>query len=139
MIVDTSALVAVWRDEAHAAQILDVLVTASTRAISAASLVEVYCVLDDRGDPAERHRLDRFLDELGVDVPPFTSRQADLARQAYRDYGRGSGHPAALNFGDCFSYALAAERAESLLFVGQDFIHTDIEPAWLPTDSGQPD
>ncbi|MDR1442320.1 MAG: type II toxin-antitoxin system VapC family toxin [Bifidobacteriaceae bacterium] len=139
MIVDTSALVAVWRDEAHAAEILDALVTANTRVISAASLVEVYCVLDDRRDPAERRRLDRFLDELGVDVPPFTSRQADLARQAYRDYGRGSGHSAALNFGDCFSYALAAERAEPLLFVGQDFTHTDIRPAWLPADNDRPD
>lgn len=132
MIVDTSALAAIWWDEPCAAELLAVLRSSPATLISAPTLLELYCVIDSRCDPALRRRLDEFLDGADIAVAEFTERQARIARQAYRDYGRGSGHRAGLNFGDCFSYALAADRREPLLFVGQRFIHTDLTPAWLP-------
>ena len=81
------------------------------------------------GTPSRGVGLDELIADNGIEVVAFTAEQAKIARQAYRDYGRGSGHPANLNFGDCFSYALAAERREPLLFVGDDFGHTDIRSA----------
>lgn len=72
---------------------------------------------------------DDFLGELSVIIAPVTAEQARLAREAYRRFGRGSGHPARLNFGDCFAYALAKVLDDPLLFIGNDFIHTDIRPA----------
>ncbi len=74
-------------------------------------------------------RLDRVLELLDVELVAFTPRQASIARESYRVYGRGSGHRAGLNFGDCFAYALAAETGEPLLFVGDDFTHTDVRAA----------
>ena len=83
----------------------------------------------DREIPFARVDSTRCWSSFGIEVVPVTDEQARIARQAYRDYGRGSGHPANLNFGDCFSYALAAERREPLLYVGDDFGHTDIRSA----------
>ena len=71
-------------------------------------------------------RLDTTLTKLGIEIVPVTAEQARLARQAYRDFGKGSGHPAKLNFGDCFAYALAAERGEPLLYKGDDFAHAGL-------------
>jgi ribonuclease VapC len=74
-------------------------------------------------------QLDDVIDEIGIVIEPVTVEQAKIARQAYRDYGKGSGHPANLNFGDCFSYALAREKREPMLWKGDDFGHTDLRPA----------
>ena len=97
--------------------------------MSAATFVEACIVVDANRDPVLSRRLDDLLRVAGVVVEPVTREQADIARAAYRDFGRGSGHPAGLNFGDCFSYALARVTAEPLLFKGDDFSHTDVIPA----------
>ncbi len=126
MIVDSSALIAVIQGEPFAAAILDALETADRPAISAATLVEASVVADGPRDPVRSSRFDDFIDALDLEVVPLTAAQAAIARQAYRDFGRGSGHPARLNLGDCFSYAVASERDEPLLYVGEDFDQTDI-------------
>jgi ribonuclease VapC len=97
--------------------------------MSAATLVELHCVADRRDSPAESLRVDALLAKLRIQIIPFDAVQAELARAAYRIYGKGSGSPARLNLGDCFSYALAARTGEPLLFVGDDFTHTDLTPA----------
>src|SRR5680860_882626 len=107
----------------------ELIATAGERRMSAATYVEVAAVIDGARDPVISRRLDELLAEAGIEILPVTGSQAGIARQAYRDFGRGSGHPAKLNFGDCFAYALAADRGEPLLFKGEYFIRTDIEPA----------
>ena len=92
--------------------------------MSAASYLESGVVLDSRRDPVLSRSLDDFLE-----IEPVTAEQARIAREAYRDFGKGSGHPAQLNFGDCFAYALAKSTDEPLLFVGLDFSHTDVTAA----------
>ena len=96
---------------------------------AAPTMVELGCVIEQRLGPAGRMKVQRILDLLDVEIVPFTAEHADLARQALRDFGRLSGGPARLNLGDSFSYALAAHAAEPLLFVGDDFTHTDLTPA----------
>ncbi|WP_370618076.1 type II toxin-antitoxin system VapC family toxin [Mumia sp. Pv 4-285] len=132
MIVDTSAIVAILLDEPGAEALSSALLSAIEPTMSAATLVELYAVVDRRSTPQQRRRLDRLLDAYGIAVVPFTPAQAVIARDAYRDFGRGSGHAARLNLGDCFAYALATDAAKPLLFVGDDFRHTDIEPALAP-------
>ncbi len=128
MIVDTSALAAVVFRESTAEQIHTVLVDSPQNRMSAASYVELGVVADSRLGPEDRHRVDRLLTTYGIAVEPVTVEQAFVAREAYRDFGRGSGHPARLNYGDVFSYALASVTGEPLLFVGDDFTHTDVVP-----------
>ncbi|RLV49830.1 type II toxin-antitoxin system VapC family toxin [Nocardioides mangrovicus] len=127
MIVDSSAIVAMARDEPECDVFAAALLGSRAR-MSAASLAECGIVLDAQG-PATRQRLDELLDELQIDVAPFTAEQARIARFAYRRYGKGSGSPARLNLGDCFSYALASVAGEPLLFKGENFTHTDVLPA----------
>ncbi len=129
MIVDTSALVAILRAEEDADRFIDALASADRPRLSAATLVETAVVVDAAGDPVLSRRLDELIDAAELHVEPLTEEQARVARQAYRDFGRGSGHPARLDLGDCFSYALAAVLAEPLLFKGDDFTHTDLAPA----------
>ena len=129
MIVDTSALVAIFLGEPGYEGLLDVLLAEESVEIASPTLVELYAVLDRRSAPEDRRRLDALLEALGIRVAPFSEEHARLAREAYRDFGRGSGHAARLNLGDCFTYALAAERREPLLFVGEDFARTDVRPA----------
>ena len=86
-------------------------------------------MIDESRDPVARRRFDDLLREAGISVEPVTEEQARLAREAYRDFGRGSGHPAKLNFGDCFAYALAKAMDEPLLFKGEDFSRTDVASA----------
>ncbi|WP_447944022.1 type II toxin-antitoxin system VapC family toxin [Microbacterium aurum] len=86
-------------------------------------------MIDGTRDPVRVTRFEELLASLELDVAPLTAAQATIARQAYRDYGRDSGHPARLNLGDCFSYALAKERGEPLLYIGDDFARTDIASA----------
>lgn len=97
--------------------------------MSAASYLETAIVLDSRRDVVLSRRLDELLVDLAIRIEPVTAAQAMVAREAYRDFGKGSGHPAGLNFGDCLTYGLAKDRREPLLFKGNDFVHTDIESA----------
>lgn len=129
MILDASAIVAIAQDEPHAPELLDALRRAASISVSAATLLEASIVIDGRRNPRGIRRFEQFLDSIQFEVVPFDEVQFRIARQAYRDYGRGSGHQANLNFGDCFSYALATEQSEPLLYVGDDFVHTDIRSA----------
>ena len=97
--------------------------------MSAANYVEAGIAVDASGRIAAAREFDDLLAALGIVVRPVTDAQARLARDAYRTYGKASGHPARLNFGDCFAYALAVDRGERLLFVGDDFTHTDVRVA----------
>jgi ribonuclease VapC len=127
VIIDTSAIVAVIRGEPEADVFRDWIVRAPVRRMSAASYVEVSAVIDGRRNPMLSAALDQLIREMRVEITPFTARQAAIAREAYQRFGRGSGHPARLNMGDCFSYALARDLGEPLLFKGEDFALTDIE------------
>lgn len=129
MIIDTSALLAILRDEPEAAAYADAIQAAGTRRVSAVSFVEAAAVIDSSRDPVASRGLDDLLQEAQIGIEPVTETQARIAREAYRDFGRGSGHPARLNFGDCFAYALAKAVREPLLFKGKDFTHTDVRPA----------
>ena len=129
MIVDSSALVAILRNEPDAAVYSAAIENARECRISAATFVETAIVIDVSRDPIASRRLDDLMREAQIVIEAVTEEQAYVARQAYRDYGRGSGHPARLNFGDCFAYALARATGEPLLFKGGDFRHTDIAPA----------
>lgn len=104
----------------------EALASAPTRVMSTATRVELAAVLARRLAPAVARRAERLLDRAQVEIVAFDGRQGEIAADAYRLFGRGSGHPAGLNMGDCFSYALAIARDEPLLFVGDDFVHTDV-------------
>lgn len=129
MIVDTSAIVAIALDEPQRNRLVDVLLDAVEPKISAATIVEIGAVLVRRLAPEDFRRIERLIDQLGVQTVPFDSEQAASATRAYREFGRGSGHPAGLNLGDCYSYALADVTGEPLLYVGDDFSHTDVVAA----------
>jgi ribonuclease VapC len=129
VIIDTSAIVAILKDEPEGNVFTDLLLASSPASISAACYVEAAVVIDGMGDPVTSGRLDQLLAVLGVTIVDLNVDQARFARAAYRDFGRGSGHPARLNLGDCFSYALAKATGEPLLFTGDDFGHTDLTPA----------
>jgi ribonuclease VapC len=133
VIVDTSALIAILRDESTAEACAAAIEAASIRRISAANYLEAAVVMDASRDPVVSRRFDDLVQAAELVIEPVTESQAKTARAAYRDYGKGSGHPAQLNFGDCFAYALARETGESLLFVGADFGHTDVDAVPLRT------
>jgi ribonuclease VapC len=126
MIIDTSAIIAILRDEPEAAFCAQAIADASSRHVSAVNYVEAAVVIDASGDPIANRRVDEFFKIAQISIEPVTAADAQIAREAYRDFGKGSGHPAKLNFGDCFSYALARSRREPLLFKGNDFAHTDV-------------
>jgi ribonuclease VapC len=126
VIVDASALVAILRDEPDAAVFAQAIEHAPVRRISAAGFVEAAAVIDAARDPVVSRRLDEILSVAAIQIEPVTEAHARIAREAYRDFGKGSGHPARLNFGDCFAYALAKTSGEPLLCKGDDFIHTDL-------------
>ena len=127
MIVDSSAIIAILRNEPDAAAMAEALQAAPVRRISAVTYVEAAVVADSDQNPLLSRRFDGLVRDAQMLVEPVTARQAELARQAYRDFGKGR-HKAGLNLGDCFAYALAKEMDEALLFKGDDFRHTDIEP-----------
>jgi len=129
MIVDSSAMVAVIKRESDWEKFAGAMDGAGTLGISAASYLETAIVVDSLRDPVHSAKLDDLLLDMKMTVEPVTAEQARIAREAYRNYGKGSGHRAQLNFGDCFAYALARVRREPLLFKGDDFIHTDVRPA----------
>ncbi len=129
MILDPSAIVAILEEEADYVTLVSRLSQSRKNRISAASYFEASIVIDARRNPILSGRLDELLGTHKVIIESVTEAQARIARQAYRDYGRGSGHPAALNFGDCFAYALAKDLAEPLLYKGDDFSRTDVRSA----------
>ena len=130
MIIDTSALIAVLRAEPDAPRFANALGRQSEpKKLSAANFLEAAIVIDGSRDPIASRRLDDLIAKSGVSIEPVTKEHAQIARAAYRDFGKGSGHPAGLNFGDCFAYALARASGEPLLFKGEDFSKTDIVPA----------
>ncbi len=134
MIVDTSALVAIIRLEADGPLYEVALEVSPVNRISAGTYVELSIVIDRAHDPLVSRRLDEILTEGRFIIEPVTATQARIAREAYRDFGKGSGHRAGLNFGDCFAYALAREIDEPLLFKGDDFRHTDIPFVGRPAE-----
>jgi len=125
MIVDTSAVLAILFAEEDAARFAKAIAGADTRIISAANYLEAAIVVDNQAGAASGRQLDAFLSRAEFHVESVTRRHADLARQAYLDFGKGN-HPAGLNFGDCFSYALAKATGDPLLYKGDDFARTDI-------------
>ncbi len=131
MIVDSSALLAILRAEPEALECARAIESAAKRRVSAANFLETAIVIDGSRDPVASGRFDDLLREAAFVIEPVTEEQARIARAAYRDFGKGSGHPAQLNFGDCFAYALAKVTGEPLLFKGRDFTHTDLAPAIL--------
>jgi ribonuclease VapC len=129
MIVDTSAIVAILRYEPEAEFFANAIAAAKIRRVSAVNYVEAAAVIDGSRNPVASRRFDDFFREASISVEAVTAKQAGIAREAYKDFGKGSGHPAQLNFGDCFAYALAKAMSEPILFKGQDFTFTDLTPA----------
>jgi ribonuclease VapC len=129
MIVDTSALLAILKYEKDWREFATAIRDARTRRISAANYVETAAVVDSLKDPITSRQFDELIRQSGIKIETVTEQQAVIARSAYRDFGKSSGHPARLNFGDCFAYALAKQSNEPLLFKGNDFAKTDVIPA----------
>ncbi|MEX2195794.1 MAG: type II toxin-antitoxin system VapC family toxin [Thermoleophilaceae bacterium] len=134
MVIDTSALVAVLFDEPERRTFTEAMEVDSRRLISAGTLIEASILVEARRGEAAGRELDLLLHRADVAVVPVDAEQAELARDAWRRYGKGR-HPAGLNFGDCFAYALAAVTGEPLLFKGQDFPQTGIPAAVGPRRS----
>jgi ribonuclease VapC len=131
VIIDSSALMAIVNDEPGADRLLRAASAATCR-MSVATWLEVSIVADARS-AAHGERLDRIIDTLEIEIVPVSTREGEVARVAYRRYGRGSGSAAQLNFGDCFAYALSVTTGEPLLFSGGDFAETDVAGALPPT------
>ena len=134
MIVDTSAIIAILRGEPDGDRYGAALAGASRPRMSAGSYLEAAVVVDANRDPVLSGRFDDLLGAARVEIEPVTVEHAQLARHAYRSFGKGSGHAAGLNFGDCFAYALARATGEPLLFKGDDFTHTDVASVTLPPE-----
>ena len=125
MIVDTSALLAILFGERDAALYAQALASSDVRHISAANLLEAAIVVDSQLGPSAGRQLDALVERAEIEVVPVTLEHVRVARQAYLDFGKGN-HPAGLNFGDCFAYALAKVTGEPLFYKGDDFAKTDI-------------
>lgn len=132
MIVDSSAVIAIVRQEQDGPAFAGVIASASVARVSAANLLELSIVIDGFRDATISGLLDAVLSSSAIIIEPFTERQVGIAREAYRRFGKGTGHPARLNMGDCFAYALARDLGEPLLFKGDDFTLTDIELVTTP-------
>jgi len=128
MIVDSSAIIAILRREEDAERFVHALEAAESPRMSAANYVEVSIVAEAETQGSGSSQLDSLLRVTGIAIEPVTVEQAHIARQAWTDFGKGR-HPAKLNFGDCFAYALAKATGEPLLFKGDDFHRTDVIPA----------
>lgn len=128
MIVDTSAVVAILFRESDAGRYEEAMAAAPHCRMSVVSFVEAAMVIESRDGPARGESLDVLIDEASIELMPMTAEHAYAARRAWRRFGKGN-HPAGLNFGDCFAYALAETTGEPLLFKGGDFALTDVEDA----------
>lgn len=132
IVVDTSAIVSIFLKEGDAQLFADAMQSADGVAFSAGSCLELSIVLRARLPLSDLDdRIDFFISSGNISVESVTAEQARIARDAHARFGKGSGHPAQLNFGDCFSYALAKALNAPLLFKGKDFAHTDIRPALI--------
>ena len=128
MIIDTSAVLAILFQESDRAEFALKIKHGNPRLMSAATLLEAAMVVEGRGGAAAGADLESFLRSAEIELVPVTLEQTETARVAWRRFGKGN-HPARLNFGDCFSYALSKTTGEPLLFKGDDFAQTDIQPA----------
>ena len=128
MIIDTSAILAILFEEDDAELYARAITSADSCRISAATFVEAGGVIDTQTKDKGSRQFDAFIRRAGITIEPVSEEQAHIARQAYADFGKGR-HPAGLNFGDCFAYALAKVVGEPLLFKGNDFGKTDVVPA----------
>jgi len=128
MIIDTSAILAILQNEEERRRFNEAIEAAATVRMATATFVETSIVIESRFGAAGLRNLDRFIESAGIELVPVDMKQAKAARVAFSTYGKGR-HPAKLNFGDCFSYALSWVLGETLLFKGDDFSQTDIIPA----------
>lgn len=128
MVIDTSAIIAILLDEPTVGRIADAIASASVRLLSATNLVEASIAVERRTGDSGGRELDLLIYWTGIEIVPVDQDQAELARVAWRRFGKGRDR-AGLNYGDCFAYALAKSRRVPLLFVGNDFSYTDVEPA----------
>jgi ribonuclease VapC len=126
MVIDTSALVAILQNEPERRQFNEAIEAAEVRSMSTASFVETSIILESRFGADGVRDLDLFIGKAQIALAPVDADHAHLARDGFRKYGKGR-HPAGLNYGDCFSYALARSQDEPLLFKGKDFSKTDVE------------
>jgi len=138
MVIDSSAIVAVLLNEKNAAQIAHAIEAASQRLLSSANLLETSIVIESRKGAAGGRELDLLLYRAAIEVVAVDQDQAETARVAWRRFGKGR-HPAGLNYGDCFAYALAKSRGLPLLFQGDDFSQTDIDTVPLQPEPMQPE
>jgi ribonuclease VapC len=127
MVIDTSAVLAWLKNEPERNRIVTALERYSICRISAVSVLEAHIVIQAREHPDMIEKLQRFLQEIEAITVPFDDQQAHIAYKAFKRYGKGQGHPAQLNFGDCAVYALASVLDEPLLFIGNDFSQTDLK------------
>jgi len=125
MVIDTSALLAIFLAEAERTTFLDLILQAGKRLISAANVLETGIVLETRRGESAGREFDLFVVRTNLEIVPVDAEQIEIARSAWRSFGKGR-HPAALNFGDCFAYALARASGEPILAKGQNFALTDI-------------
>ncbi len=128
MVIDTSALLAIFLDEGERRAYSEAIAAAASRVMSVATFVEISIVIEARFGAEGLRDLDLFIDRAGIEIADVDLEQGKVARRAFSRYGKGR-HPAGLNYGDCFSYALAITRGESLLYKGEDFARTDAVPA----------
>lgn len=128
VVVDTSAIVAILQDEPEQERFAALIEADPVRLISAVTRVELTCVVEGRKAEIGRQSIERFLARADFDIVSVTPEQAEIACNAFRRYGKGR-HPAALNIGDCFAYALAKAAGQPLLFKGDDFARTDVRAA----------
>jgi len=126
MVIDTSAVLAIFLAEPERKQFLDSILQSSRRLISAASVLETGMVLESKRGESAGREFDLFLVRINLEIIPVDAEQVEIARSAWRRFGKGH-HPAALNFGDCFTYALAKWSGEPLLAKGEDFRKADLE------------
>ncbi len=129
MIVDSSAIIAILKKEPEALEFVALLQSARSARLSAATYLESAIVVDSVRNAVASAGLDALVQRMNITIEPVTPAQARIAREAYRDFGKGSGHAARLNFGDCLAYALAKDKSEPLLFKGTDFAQTDVKLA----------
>ena len=128
MIIDSSAICAILLSESDADHYEEAVIHADVRRMSAGSLLETAMVIEGRSGLPGGDELDAFIERHAIEIVPVTTEQVAVARRAWRSFGKGN-HPAALNLGDCLAYALSEMTREPLLFKGQDFTRTDVNPA----------
>jgi ribonuclease VapC len=128
VIIDSSAVLAIFLQEPDGRRYLRAILDADPRRMSVSNWLEATMVVDRRGNAVAENWLEDFMQNAQIELMPVSISQATIARRAWRTFGRGI-HPARLNYGDCFAYALAKDTREPLLFKGNDFAQTDVEPA----------